>query len=121
MTLAFFASRLTFLLLYRRLFGSNRNVRYAVYIGGLAMSLIYLLYIPLLAGFCAGLLVNPPGTPGVLAKCQRLWIPHAFVYGGGNVMIDLYIMLLPMPIIWRLQLPFKKRFGISVLFTTGAM
>lgn len=66
------------------------------------MSLIYLQYIPLLAITCTGLLVNPPDTPGVLAKCQPLVIPYTFVYGGGSVITDLYIMLLPMPMIWLL-------------------
>lgn len=84
------------------------------------MSLIYLVNIPLLPVFCAPLLENSWDTPGVLAKCRRL-IPYTLVYGVGNIFLDLYIMLLPMPMIWRLQLPFEKKLGISVLFTTGAM
>lgn len=120
LTSALLTSRLTFLLLYLRLFGSNRKTRYAVYFGCIAVSLLYLIYIPLLPVFCARLLQSSWDRPGTLAKCRKL-VPYILVSGVGNIVFDLYIMLLPMPIIWHLQLPFEKKLGVSVLFTTGAM
>lgn len=120
MTFAFFTSRLPFLLLYHRLFGSNQKTRYAVYLGGLAECLIYFVYLPLLPVFCAPAVNKTWDTPGVFTKCRRL-VPYALVHGIGNIILDLYIMLIPMPMIWRLQLPFRKKLGVSVLFITGVM
>lgn len=120
MTFAFFTSRLPFLLLYLRLFGSDKMTRYGVYIGGIAVSLVYLVYIPLIPIFCAPGPGRNWGSPEVFAKCTRI-IPYALVYGVGNIVLDLYILLLPMPMIWRLKLPFEKKLGVSVLFTTGAL
>lgn len=39
--------------------------------------------------------------------------------GTVNIVSDLYILLLPLPAIWSLQLPTKKKLGVSAIFTTG--
>ena len=39
--------------------------------------------------------------------------------GTVNVVSDLYILLLPLQAVWSLQLPTKKKFGVSAVLMTG--
>ncbi|KAI1140806.1 hypothetical protein F5Y05DRAFT_287312 [Hypoxylon sp. FL0543] len=43
------------------------------------------------------------------------------VTGTLNAVIDLFILLLPQGIIWRLHLPTNKRIGVSIVFLVGAI
>ena len=38
-----------------------------------------------------------------------------------NFLIDDGIVVLPMPLVWRLQMPVAKRVGVSAMFGIGAM
>lgn len=44
-----------------------------------------------------------------------------FVTTVANAITDLYILLLPLPILWRLQLPLRKKIGVTAIFTSGGM
>ena len=55
---------------------------------------------------------NQPGNCGnVAANC----IAGAAI----NVMTDLLILVLPMPIIWRLSIPLKRKISLSFVFGLG--
>ena len=41
-------------------------------------------------------------------------------FGWFNIFSDLALLVLPMPLIWNLQLPWKKKIGVAVIFVTGA-
>ena len=43
------------------------------------------------------------------------------VQGVGNVVSDFYLLIVPLPAVWGLQLPLKKRLGISAIFGTGLL
>lgn len=51
------------------------------------------------------------------AKSERLSI----VIGAVNVTSDLYLVLLPLPAVWSLQLPLRRKTGVSAMFLTGFM
>lgn len=38
-----------------------------------------------------------------------------------NMGIDTAIVILPMPVVWRLQMPTSKKFGVSFLFSLGLL
>ena len=38
-----------------------------------------------------------------------------------NMIIDLVIMVLPTPVIWKLQMPLRKKVSISAIFSLGFM
>jgi hypothetical protein len=38
-----------------------------------------------------------------------------------GVISDLYILILPMPTVFSLHLPMKRKVGIAAIFMTGAM
>ncbi len=45
----------------------------------------------------------------------------AVVQGAVNVWSDLYILRLPIPGVWQLQLPLGKKIGVSAMFLTGLL
>jgi hypothetical protein len=38
-----------------------------------------------------------------------------------NIFTDLVILLLPLRSLWQLRIPLRKKFGVSLLFTTGLL
>ncbi|KAF2964970.1 hypothetical protein GQX73_g8604 [Xylaria multiplex] len=118
--LAYFISRLPILLLYLRLFGTKRSFRVAVYIAIAAAAGFYIPSIPLISYFCTPSPGGDWGSLDVFAKCQRL-LDWALVQGSGDVALNVYILLLPIPPITRLQLPLNKKLGVLAIFLTGLL
>ncbi|KAL6718612.1 hypothetical protein ACLMJK_002846 [Lecanora helva] len=42
-----------------------------------------------------------------------------YVRGPFNVLSDLYLLILPLPAVWQLHLPFRARLGLAAVFLTG--
>jgi hypothetical protein len=49
-----------------------------------------------------------PTVHGTCGNCNALWL----VLGILNILTDILILMLPMPFVWGLQLPRKKRFAL---------
>ncbi|KAI4240728.1 MAG: hypothetical protein L6R40_004973 [Gallowayella cf. fulva] len=45
----------------------------------------------------------------------------ALVGGPFNLVSDLYLLLMPLPAVWQLQLPLRKRLGVAGVFLTGSL
>lgn len=90
-------------------------MRYAIYGGLVFTNVLYWIHVPLVAGFCA-----PRGQYPIMdfATCTKLavWGP---VQGFLAVILDIYIFLLPFPVISQLQLPHTKKLGVCLLFGTA--
>ena len=43
------------------------------------------------------------------------------VYGWFNIFTDLILLVLPMPMVWRMQMKWTKKLGIAFVFATGAL
>ncbi|MCJ1475922.1 hypothetical protein MMC13_004586 [Lambiella insularis] len=116
--LAFIFSRITFFLLYLRLFGRSPPFRWACYFGIAFYFVSNIIDIPLYAVYCAPAPGNPWASMDTLEKCAQLeWI--SLFYGGINIASDLYIIILPMPMIWGLQMSLERKLGIMAIFTSG--
>ncbi|KAK4163960.1 hypothetical protein QBC43DRAFT_318474 [Cladorrhinum sp. PSN259] len=117
--LAYFTSRLPILLLYLRLFGrQSQNFRFACYFGiGLAVG-AYITTIPLLSYFCTPPVGGDWNSLDVFAKCKRL-LPWAIVQACVDIVLNVYIFILPLPVILRLQMPTGKKLGVLAIFLTG--
>ncbi|CAD6442075.1 0de9d5bd-53e4-4820-bcb1-d4ed5f30df0c [Sclerotinia trifoliorum] len=115
---AFLFSRIPILLLYLRIFKSTKKFRYAVYFGFAADFAIYMVNVPVLAYFCAPRPGGSWDTPDTLAKCARIE-PLAIVQGACNILLDIYILLLPVQPIVKLQMPTKSKLNVLAVFTTG--
>lgn len=95
-------------------------MRIAIYIGLVFLTLLYWAGVPLESYFSAPhvgqswdeLLIN--GSPARL----NYW---GIVQGSGAVLVDLYIFILPMPIVAKLHLSTKKRLQLICVFFTAFM
>ncbi len=58
-----------------------------------------------------------PDEPG---HCINV-IKADYVYGSLNFITDLTMFVLPLPMVWRLQLSLKQKLGISLVFMAGSM
>ena len=48
-------------------------------------------------------------------------ISLAVAQGAVGVVTDFFIFCLPLPVLWQLQLPPKKKVGVSAIFMTGLL
>ncbi|KAL8952791.1 MAG: hypothetical protein Q9222_001295 [Ikaeria aurantiellina] len=115
-----FFSKATILLLYLRLFRPTKWFRWTMYGLMTFMVALYGSYIIVNAALCA----PAPGSswvqPGVLAKCQKQEI-YSVIQGTFNVVIDILILTLPIPIIMRMKMARNKKIGIMAIFGTGGI
>lgn len=110
--------RLALLLMYLRLFGSNKRFKYATWAvlffvtGYLSCNIITLIF-----GCTPITKYWKPEEPGhciVLVKAD-----HA--YGSMNVVSDVLLFLLPLPMVWRLQLSRREKLGLCLVFMSGIL
>lgn len=47
--------------------------------------------------------------------------PLYYASGANNLITDLILLFLPMPIIWKLKLPIRQRLGLVFVFAMGAL
>ena len=117
---AFFA-KIALLLLYLRLFGLKTAVRYTIYFGLIFAVCLYWINIPFLAYYCA----PAPGKKWDLqdldlSKCGKSRI-LGVVQGSLNVVLDLFIFILPIPVVMSLQMNARKRVAVLTVFLTGVL
>lgn len=54
-------------------------------------------------------------------SCHNPLEDLAIAAGVLNFASDLYILVLPVPMIWNLQLPTRRRVGLTAVFATGSL
>lgn len=54
------------------------------------------------------------------AECARTF-PLVVMLGVVNVVSDVYLILLPLPAVWSLDLSLRRKVGVSAMFFTGSM
>ena len=112
--------KLTFFLLYLNIFRPNNTMRFYIYIGAFSTTIFYMGI-----GIAQFIFLTPP--PGMTwmeyipspraKKITILSIPSAAVGLG----IDLYILILPIGGVMRLQLPTRRKLGVCLIFITGIL
>ncbi|PKY07952.1 hypothetical protein P168DRAFT_314083 [Aspergillus campestris IBT 28561] len=107
--------RIAILLLYVDIF-RKRVFFWAAVSTGLLVVLYWVASILTIALLCRPINVNwnrtTTGTCGDLRKTE-------FASAGFNMGIDLLVVLLPMPVVWTLQMSREKKFGVTAAFTLG--
>ena len=67
----------------------------------------------------AHLIKRAPSNEAVQTpRCQES-IRYGEVQGVFNLVGDIYLLILPMPAVWALQITRRKKFGIMAIFMTG--
>jgi hypothetical protein len=112
-------ARLMLLWLYLRLFEARRSYRYACYI-------LMVLVIALVAGniVVSGLQCIPIAylwdktIPG--GRCIDIPAFYRWATLLPNVFIDLLMLILPQPVVWKLQTQTHVKLGLAATFLTGS-
>ncbi|KAL8892838.1 MAG: hypothetical protein Q9215_000202 [Flavoplaca cf. flavocitrina] len=115
--------KLSLFLLFLEIFGTLRWLRLLVYLGIVVNGIIYLAITIAMAASCApkhGYTKLDYLSAITADKCARndylnTW-PGLF-----NILSDFYLLILPLPAVWGLQLPTRKKLGICGMFLTGFM
>ncbi|KAL8878622.1 MAG: hypothetical protein Q9192_008409, partial [Flavoplaca navasiana] len=105
------------LTLYLRIFTVKRVMRGLIYSGLIVLFLVYATFIPLTIVLCT------PRKGGawdmvLLQKCKPTSIALV-VQGVFCLLSDIYILVLPLPVIWNLNLKPKKKIGLTVVFMSA--
>jgi len=113
---AIILAKLAILFLYLRLFQVRPAMRYAIYAGVVWTILTYLPNMFDFAYFCAA----HPGEPwdiNVGLRCgDKKSLKWLLVSAGMSILLDLYILALPIPVVRKLNMSGRKRFGILLIF-----
>lgn len=112
-----FLVKLSILLLYLRIFSIKRSLRYLIWIGIASQILFlptYTVYYIIQDYKCLSLAAQ--GT----SFCRNGYI-FLVVQATYNVLTDIYIILLPIPAVRKLQIPMRKKTGVIVIFAAGSI
>lgn len=117
--LALFFGKTSIVLFYLKLFGSKPVFKWFTIAVITFMFCFYSVQIIMTSYFCAPRLGKPWGV-GTALRCPGIgtWTS---IQGPLNVFIDLYIFLLPIPVIMKLHLSMKKRLGLTGIFLTAGL
>jgi hypothetical protein len=114
-----FFAKISIFLLYLQLFTVNKTNRQLIYAGMLFTFFLYWTNVAIEPYFCAPHL-GQSWNFSVGMRCTRL-IPWGMVQGVLAVVLDLYIFILPIPIILNLRLPKRKKLSVLFVFMTAAL
>lgn len=111
-----FFTKASILLLYLQIFSISRPLRISIHIGMLIMALFYTamlaVSIPSLVR-CVGL------KAATTQFCKNAGGLVQALNSAFNVVTDFWILILPMPLIIKLQLPKARKIGLIVVFAVG--
>ena len=109
--------------LYVQVFRPLRWLRYLAYAGAVITGLFYLATMVALLVLCA-----PTEGHSQLAYWSALDSPRCLqtrslvtVLGVVSIVSDLYLIILPLPAVWSLQLPLRRKLAVSAMFFTGSV
>jgi hypothetical protein len=112
--------KLAILFFYYRLFGTaNKFARYNIFILATILSLYTIILTVLEFCTCAPIAANwNPNIPGARCWNKRIFASWITV---PNFLTDIWMMILPIPIIWKLVAPKRLKIGLTFTFLVGSM
>lgn len=117
---AMFFAKLSLLLLYLRIFAPQKYMRYTIYLAIGFLFCFYWFLVPLYSYFCAPF----PGGSWVSnelgRKCTKM-VVVGVVQGPPNVVVDLFLLILPVRSVLRLHLSLKRKMQVLGVFMTGIL
>lgn len=116
-----FCAKLSLFLLYYRLFARHRWMRNLVYLGIASVGVMYMASMIVYGYLCLPRRGQSWIEAGFSSRCHKQFIMIGYVRGPFNLLSDLYLLLLPLPAIWQLHMPLRKKIGIAGIFFTGSL
>ncbi len=114
---AIFSTKLSILLLYKRIFPVRPFV-VILYITGAFVAAYSLT--AAMVNLLQCLPINSVWNPSVKPRCVNLGL-ELIIVSSINVVTDFVILILPMPLVWRLHTSTAKKAQVSGLFLLGAL
>ena len=118
-------AKLSLLLLYLKIFRSCDNLRYCVYF---SMSFLSLFYCGTFIAYAVFTIPRSEQGAELVARSptgdmQYLSLNSALniVQGVVGFASDFFILCLPIPVVWKMQLPWSKKIGVLAIFMTGLL
>ena len=113
-------AKVSLLLLYLKIFRPNVGLRYCIYV---SLGFISLFYSGTFIAY-AVLSIPKPGQSqlaAILSVDTAKDIPLGIMLGVVGATTDFFLFCLPIPVVWKLQLPLRKKIGVLAIFTTGLL
>ena len=57
----------------------------------------------------------------IKGTCDKNIMVGYILSGSTNLLLDVIVVVLPMPVLWKLRLPWGKKIGIMAMFSLGAL
>lgn len=122
-TVAITAAKLSLLLFLYRIFHVDKRFRIAAWITGGVLVLWSLITILLAIFSCKP--IRASWDLKVRMDPKTVCYPKAYdvanIYGFCNVITDVVLIVLPIPLVWKMQVNLKKKFAVAMVFATGAL
>lgn len=113
-----FMIKLSLMLLYLEIFHPNKFTRMMIYAGIGFLATYYTAALVATSVLC----MPRPGDGGRLyGDCSTKGVVQTTVSSGFNIATDLYILAIPITMVWKLKLSGKKRLGVTLIFLTGSL
>lgn len=113
-------AKLSIFLLYFRLFSPNPRTRGFIYFGIAFTGIFYTFasLFPIIA--CSPRKGETRLASLASARCAQDKI-LGYVMTVFNVVSDFYLLIIPMPVVWNLQMPTRKKVEVSAVFLVGIL
>ncbi len=115
-----FFAKLALFLLYLRIFSCSRRTRGAIYFG-IVLNFLFYAAITIVFGIQC---IRRPGQSWQEATSSplcRVSGRDGIAQGSFGIVSDLYIFILPIPVIWGLQMQLRRKIAVCAVFFTGLM
>ncbi len=114
--------KISILLLYLRLFGAgSATTRRLIYGGGAAVTLFYTAFVALQLALCLPRRGESAGSSGTTRRCHGSWKPRYFAFSAFSIASDVYIVALPVRVVWRLHMDRRRKIAVTALFVMGLL
>ena len=113
--------KIAIFLLYYRFFAIDRRTKVAIHIGMGVTSCFYPAMV--IVGMVLLCFPKPKQSWASMNYRERCSREQALaeIYGVFGLVSDLYILILPLPVLRRLNMSSKKKIGVTATFLTGLM
>lgn len=115
-----FFIKLSLLLLYLQIFDCLLWLKCLVWIGIVVTGLFYFSGMIAVLAMCVPQHGESYLESLASPKCGGTKV-LSLVIGAFNIISDLYLLIIPLPAIWSLQLPLRKKVGVVMVFMTGLL
>ena len=117
---ALFFAKSTIFLFYLNVFGVNKMIRYRVWFGLFWNFCLYWSSIPI-ETLTSAPRIGQPWNVETINRKYKIATIYSILQGVFSVALDLYIFLLPIPVILRLQMSLRRRCSILGVFGTAIL